>query len=77
MVAPGESCSLGAVLSGAGQHRHQGQVETGAPSGLLRRFEAAAAATRLDGGEADDGKGVGGEIAGLALGLRQPTSPSF
>ena len=34
-------------------------------------------ATGLDGGEADDGEDVGGEHAGLALGLRKLLPPSF
>ena len=31
----------------------------------------------LDGGEADDGEHIGGEGAGLALGLRDPPPPFF
>ena len=46
-------------------------------SSLLGRFYAAAALAGLDGGEPDDGEHVGGEGAGLALGLRQTPSPSF
>ena len=60
-----------------GQDGHQGKVETGAFSRLLGRLHAAAAGTGFRSGEADDGQHVGGEGAGLALGLRKSPSPSF
>ena len=59
------------------QHGDQSQVEAGTFAGLLGRFEAAATLAGLDGVEPDDGEHVGGEGTSLALGLRQPTSPSF
>ena len=60
-----------------GQDGHQGKVETGAFSRLLGRLHAAAAGTGFRSSEADDGQHVGGEGAGLALGLRKSPSPSF
>ena len=67
-VAPSESGGLTTPQSGVGQHGHQGQVKLRPLFGLLRRFEAPAALAGLDGGD------IGGEGAGLALGLRKPPS---
>ena len=76
-VAPGQHRRLGATQSGVGQDGDESQVETGALSGLLGRFNTAPAKAGLDGGEADHGQHIGGEGAGLALGLREAPSPSF
>ena len=76
-VAPGEGGSFAAAQTGVGQRRHQGQVNLTPFGGLLGGLDAAATPAGLDGGEPDHGEHVGGEGAGLPLGLRQPTSPSF
>ena len=76
-VAPSQRRRLGAPQPRVGEHGHQGHVKLGPFRGPFRGFEAAAAPTGLDGGEADDGQGVGGEGAGLALGPRKSPSPSF
>ena len=70
-VAPGQCGRLAAPEAGVGQYRHQGHVKLPPFRSLLGRLEAAAAPARQDGGEADDGENVGGEGAGLALGLRE------
>ena len=74
-VSPGKRRRLGTTQPPVGQHGHQGQVEAGALGGLLKRFEAAAAGFRS--GEPNHGQHVGGEGTGLALGLDQPSPPSF
>ena len=74
-VAPSQRGRLGAPQPRVGQDGHQGDVELGPFGGLFRCLNAAAALAGLDGGEADDGEHVGGEGAGLALGLGKASSP--
>ena len=76
-VAPGQRGRLGPAQSRVGQHGHQGQVKLPPFCSLIGCLDAAAALAGLDGGEPDDGEHVGGEGAGLALGLRESPSPSL
>ena len=76
-VAPGKRRRLGAAQPAIRQHGDQGHVKHSPFGGLLRRFEAVAAGPGFRSGEPDHGEHVGGEGAGLALGFRQPTPPSF
>ena len=62
---------------GVRQRGHQGHVELSSFCSLLGRLDAAPAPTGLDGGEADHGEDIAGEGAGLALGFRKTSSPSF
>ena len=75
--APGQRRRLGSAQSGVGQHGDQSHVEPPSFLSLRGRFEAAAAGTGFRSGEADHGEGVGGEGAGLKLGLRKPPPPSL
>ena len=76
-VAPSQRGRLGAPQPRVGQDGHQGDVELGPFGGLFRCLNAAAALAGLDGGEADDGEHVGGEGAGLSLGLARRLPHSF
>ena len=68
-VAPGQRGRFGTAQAGVREHGHQGHVKLTPFCRLPGRLHAAAAPSRLDGGETDHGQHVGSEGAGLTLGF--------